>query len=287
MSCFPYLFLVLVQAQPVRDAVARLDAKGPIRLSETLRVTLTVEGGQALQVEAPSVAESRQWKVVRQTKGEKRHLKDNQWRWQAEIELEPAEPGKLSLPEIVLKYRNDSKLEWTSKKWDDTSIEVLGPEGMDVRGELPIEPVPPSPSLDWLPLVQVMAGLLFLALLCGVLWWWRRPKPAVILSPDVRALRDLEQLRSAQPEAIHAGVSAIVRRFVEERFGVQAPRQTSEEILQSARASEVFPRDRLEPLAGLLAECDRVKFTGTAPTRESCEEAVTVACQFIRDSSAG
>ncbi len=287
MSCILSLVLFLVQAQPVPAPVARLDAKGPIRLSDTLRVTLSIEGGKGLQVEAPSVAESPQWKVVRQSKGELRKLNDDRWQWQAEIELEPAEPGKLPLPEIVVKYRNDPDKGWTIKRWEDTTIDVAGPEGMDVRGELPIESLPPSPSSDWFPLVQILAGLLLFALLGGVLWWGRRPRPTVILSPDVRALRDLEQLRSAPTETIHASVSAIVRRFVEERYGVQAPRQTSEEILQSARASEVFPRDRLEPLTALLAECDRVKFTGATPTRESGEQAVTRGCQFIRDSSAG
>src|SRR5262245_55965553 len=103
MSASFLLFLVLSQAG--RENPVKLEAKSTIRLSESLLVRLSVEGGEGLQVESSPVVDSPEWHVVRQTNGEKAQLPTGRWRWHREIELEPKGVGKLTLPEITLRYR--------------------------------------------------------------------------------------------------------------------------------------------------------------------------------------
>src|SRR5205823_110741 len=112
------------------------------------------------------------------------------------------------------------------------------------------------------PIRETALALLALVLVGGLLWWSRRREPSRALPPDQRALRELERLAASipaggQPGAVHLRVSAVVRQYVEERFGVQAPRRTTEELLQAGRASGSITPEVLSRLESLLGECDR------------------------------
>src|SRR5213076_407391 len=120
-----------VLSQGDRGITAKLESRDSIRLSETLVVTLSVEGGEGLQVDSPPVADSSEWRVERQTKGEMTRLENGRRHWRREIELDPKGPGKLPLPEIVVRYRSGPGQEWTPARLDARSVEVAGPEGTD------------------------------------------------------------------------------------------------------------------------------------------------------------
>src|SRR5581483_9756353 len=193
----------------------------------------------------------------------------------------PIAPVKLTLPVIVLRHRHPPEREWITSRWEGVVIEVVGPapeENPTVRGQLPIEPVPPGPGSHPFPTSEVIAVGMVLAALGALAWWCSRPGVRPALPADQRALGELQRLSAqvviAAPGTTHLGVSVVVRRYVEERFGVQAPRQTTEELLQAARACDSLSPDALAELESLLGECDRVKFTGVMPAREDSEAVV-------------
>ena len=69
--------------------------------------------------------------------------------------------------------------------------------------------------------------------------------------------------------ALVEGVAAVVRGFVERRFGIPAPKLTTQELLAAAVAGG-WPVEQTEPLRALLDECDRAKFAGDVPDDDGC-----------------
>jgi hypothetical protein len=120
-------------------------------------------------------------------------------------------------------------------------------------------PAPPNYSL-WIGLAA--AALL----LAYAIWRWLSRKRKVIgIDPDVRALRVLDQcealLAEESPEPLVIAVTGAVRSYLEERFGIAAPRRTTEEFLREVNAGSdrgILPFR--EDLGRFLHLCDSVKF---------------------------
>jgi hypothetical protein len=132
------------------------------------------------------------------------------------------------------------------------------------------------PDFSWLIWA---AGFLLLLAAVARAWWGRRPAAgaasAVSAATDYwqAALHELERLATRlQPEESRAyGMAAttILRRYIEQRFGLHAPLQAMEEFLLSAAHSERLPSPDRERLAGFLGWCDLLKFgKGIADTPE-------------------
>lgn len=138
------------------------------------------------------------------------------------------------------------------------------------------------------------AILAVLALLAAAWWWWRRrqwrlaqpPPPAPPLPPHTRAWRDLEAaLRLiGDPNAFCTAVSAIVRAYLEERFGWNAPDRTTEEFLADLQRRDDFP-DWIRTLLGdFLTRCDLVKFARLEPTESELRALHQSAVRLVNDT---
>ena len=152
-----------------------------------------------------------------------------------------------------------------------------------------LEPPVPFRLQAW----QVAAALA----LIGAIWWvvrWRRATQGARLQAHAErqahedALAELQKLfalidrEESRPYALES--SAIIRRYIEARFGFRAPRQATEEFL-----SEVRQSPRLEaPYRGLLGEflgvCDLLKFAKTMATRDELKELHSAAVRFVTET---
>jgi hypothetical protein len=104
------------------------------------------------------------------------------------------------------------------------------------------------------------------------------------------ALAALEQARAlmspASSRAYSMEVSAIVRRYIENRFGIRAPRRSTEEFLEEARVSP-----KLEPKHQLLLEqflkgCDFLKFARGIAEIPELEKLHQAAVHFVSETKA-
>lgn len=156
--------------------------------------------------------------------------------------------------------------------------------------------VGPLRILSWSEILVVVA-LTVLALVAAYFLWkaWRDrqarrllpPPPPPPLPPDVRALRDLDlALRLlSDPDAFCTEVSRILRLYLEERFGWNAPDRTTEEFL-----AEIQPRPDLHPdlktsLPPFLDACDQVKFARHIPTETDLRHLHRTAIQIIHTTT--
>jgi hypothetical protein len=153
----------------------------------------------------------------------------------------------------------------------------------DIRGPKFIFP-------PWL-LPAVIAGVVLLALGAFGLWRWlrRRRRPRVLLPFEI-ALQRLEEMRALmQPEdarEFSIAVSDVVRRYIEERFGVTATHRTTEEFLHDLLESSHAPLARHRALLSeFLQQCDLVKFAGMSLTLQNMESLHHSARAFVLETA--
>jgi hypothetical protein len=122
------------------------------------------------------------------------------------------------------------------------------------------------PSYVWvLGLAVVASGLVL------VTWFVRRRVPLAIAPDSVNpltvweeTLRELERLvpllRPDQSRAYAMASTSLVRRYLERRFNVAAPRLATEEFLAAARHSAALGEEDRSRLGEYLHWCDLLKF---------------------------
>ena len=205
-----------------------------------------------------------------------------------EYVLQPFLPGEYEIPSLNVVINGTSQL-----ATDPIAIAVESvledTEAAELRDIA--EPVDiPVPWWWW-----VLAGAGLAAILAAAAWWLRRRRAArlapKVVAPHEAALAALDELLSdGLPEAgqvkpFYLQLSDIVRRYVEERFGLRAPEQTTEEFLAAMAAAPVIGNDHQRLLRGFLEQADMVKFAKFAPGRDEIGATVDAAKNFIRQTA--
>lgn len=145
---------------------------------------------------------------------------------------------------------------------------------------------------DWLlPALGILAAVALVAL---AFWLWRRhrqrqlapPPPPPPLPPHERARRALEMARRLldDPNAFCTEVSAILRLYLEERFGWNAPDRTTEEFLAQLERGGALPGSLQELLQDFLRRCDLVKFARADATETELLELQGAALRLVEDT---
>ena len=138
----------------------------------------------------------------------------------------------------------------------------------------------------------------FSLLAAAVLLWWRRRRRVAPVVPLVRvrpahevALEELRRLESRRLPVDgkfmehHVRLSDILRRYLEDGFGVAALEETSEEILFELDRRG-FDRATVKQVGALCAESDLVKFAKHEPTVEDCVRALEHVRDFVLATAA-
>jgi hypothetical protein len=103
-------------------------------------------------------------------------------------------------------------------------------------------------------------------------------------------LQRLEEMRAlmqpSQAREFSIAVSDVVRRYIEERFGVTATHRTTEEFLHDLLESSHAPLARHRALlAEFLQQCDLVKFAGMSLTLQNMESLHHSARAFVLETA--
>ncbi|MEW6428953.1 MAG: hypothetical protein AB1568_13065 [Thermodesulfobacteriota bacterium] len=158
----------------------------------------------------------------------------------------------------------------------------------------PADILPPLelPHPIW-PYLAIAAGALALGLLATGLYLRRRrrPRPAPPpLPPHRLAERQLDELagrglpEQGQGKLFHILLSDILRSYVEARFAIHAPEQTTEEFLAQLRHDDRLAGEHKDSLKRLLNHCDMVKFARRQTTAADCDQSLTLCRDFVRDT---
>jgi hypothetical protein len=275
-----------------------------IRLSGTMELSLTTHGGLDTEVEdIQALTTSKNWTVREELNARSAYSAREGWSKGRTFILEPMNRGELPLQISPLRYRQKGEGEWKTLTWKPITVRVTSTvPNVDLGGMRDITPLmrditppeePPPASRTWYQ-VFIGAGL---ALVCvGLLlggWQLKRrfTSPAAPLPPHEWAARELERLQSqalpesGQAERFHTLLSDLVRRYLELRFDLHAPRQTTAEFLDSMRQAPQLTPAQQAMLRDFLERCDLAKFARADYSSRECQAAADTARAFVEQTA--
>jgi hypothetical protein len=211
--------------------------------------------------------------------------------------LEPFLSGDYKIPSMEARFYKKAEGEANGHSISTSEITIkvnsILPADMKDMKLNDIKPPVPYPT-DYRKWLLIGGGLLLFAA-AGVMTWIylkRRRKmvdaKAVMLTPHEIAYRELDELAAenlierGQIKLYYQRLSGILRRYIENRFGLRAPEQTTEEFLAGLDMDKGFPDSYRPLLRTFLRHCDLVKFAEFRPGLDESLRAFESCRDFIR-----
>lgn len=188
------------------------------------------------------------------------------------------EGGAAALPPLAFRVRELTEEEAAQA---GKFIDIAGPEAA-MRGR---------DSAWWF--AGGLAALLAAAAAVAAYLRWRGKRDAYAPPPPpawevakqrLRELRRRNLPQKGRYEAYYVDLTAILRYYIEDRFHLRAPEQTTPEFLEGARESGLLAGVQEAFLAEFLRHCDRVKFAQYRPTSEEMERGMEQVEDFVRET---
>ena len=110
------------------------------------------------------------------------------------------------------------------------------------------------------------------------------PTPYEVAMEALKRLLELGWIEEGRVEPFFVELSAIVRTYVEARFALRAPEQTTEEFIRAAASSSALSLEHRQLIVGFLTECDLVKFARHTPGAPEMRAAYDATERFVRES---
>lgn len=311
------------KSESVKDStqVTRTAQRGPVELTVTVsrsditiadRIKLSIEAvaEQGVDVELPQFGQQlneftihgyRKWPAEPHDAGGASSVPLRGRRWRQEYDLEIFLSGEYEIPGITAKFRDARLSGGRAGKVIESQVssepiaikvnsllegEFDATQFRDIKGavELPEET---SWAAAWW-----ICGILVVAL--GLGWWLLRRRvtaQAETIIPAHRwALDQLDQLdrrrlpAQGQTHEYYFLLSGIVREYIERRFTLMAPEQTTLEFLESIRDQAPFSAEHKTLLCEFLQACDLVKFALLEPADDDALNAFRSAREFVLET---
>ncbi len=117
------------------------------------------------------------------------------------------------------------------------------------------------------------------------------PRPAhEIAYEQLQGIAEAELVEAREIDRYYVLLSAVVRQYLENRFGFHAPEMTTEEFLQAAASEPVddstLLQDHRTLLRDFLTESDLVKFARYGPDERQMNSAFGSAKRFVDETRA-
>lgn len=222
-----------------------------------------------------------------------------------ELTLEPLWHGTFTLPELLVSFTFNGHPPVVIAI-PSASVTVPEPTADEkehaistAEAQTPLNP-PETPGRRYLR--QTLYGLAALALLVLLayalrqlvkhLQRHRREQQLPQLPPHVLALQQLDDLLKQEliPQGrykeFYSAISDILRDYIEQRFTIRAPEQTTEEFLALLRREpERLSPDHHRLLEQFLLHTDRVKFARATPTTAEISQTIADTRSFIQQTT--
>jgi hypothetical protein len=266
----------------------RFDGDEPaLALADLIEVTLTIEGGAGLVVQAPlELGGTEPWLLVERTRPTRDPLGKERIRWRITYRFAPREPGKLEFALPAVKFRAGDGPEQTATF--DPIVFTVTTQAGELRPSTGIEELskvtPPNQAWQFWTVLTV-ASACFLTLLLVLRRVLRREKPK---TPTEHALHELQRLvaldlpEHGRSERFVTLLTTLVRRYLERQFALPARRQTTPEFLRALADASTLSAEEKHFLQSFLERCESVKFAAVPMSAAECAQLASETREFLR-----
>ncbi len=279
-SCFSQEFL----------AVDKTEIKIGDQVRATIRINLS-EGREWVNVETIWPDSLKAIEVVKGPEWNKENLNSVLATWTIAF----FDTGWVRIPSLLVVIKQGGQLDTTYT--NDIPVKVLTVEpdsnGLETIKDIYAQPFSPGYYKRYLPHITV-----FLLILAGLFLWMRQHKYKKVIpefippppSPQDWALKALDELserklwQRGEVKEHYSSLTAILREYLERRYGIHAMEQTTDVILiqlSHQHLNEMLMKDTAE----LLSVADLIKFAKADPGTDIHSATIERVRSFVRETT--
>lgn len=269
-------------------------------IAERLNLVLEAVSEEDYEVRLPAFGEKlEQFGIVDYRTAQPELIEGNKTRQSRSYVLEPFLSGDYVIPPMKVEFwkkggadEQRHELETEDIKVTITSLlaeDLANLEIHDIEGPVEL----PRPEIVNDP--RFIAFIIALAVFIAALIVWLRSRnrqaaPVVRMPAHELAYLQLERLVADNlPEQglikeFYQRISDILRHYIENRFGLHAPEQTTEEFLAALGADATLAPSHKSLLKNFLQHCDLVKFAKHEPTTGDIQQTFNSCKNFIAET---
>jgi hypothetical protein len=269
-----------------------------ISIAERLNLTISITVDEDHDIKLPGFGEKlEQFGIVDYRTTQPELIEGNRKKVSRSYVLEPFLSGDYTIPPMVIKFwkKGDQEAEEHKIETSEVTVKVksLLPEDLKDVSLNEIKPPVPFPRsyIPWIWAVIAAAVLVTGIVTTTVIVRKRRKAegegPGLKIPAHELAYEALKRLveedlpGKGEIKLFYQRISAILRRYIENRFGLRAPEQTTEEFLFGLENAPDFPDNYKTLLKKFLNHCDLVKFAEYQPGIEDIQNTFNSCRSFI------
>lgn len=275
--------------------VEALVDKSQVTVGEKVTYTVRVDAQNNWQVEFPGYIDNLGGFVVRDFgRADPKKSGKNRYRREVWYTLDTYTTGSYVIPPLILLAKGPGEEE-VKLKTPQIFVEVKTvvkeretPE--DIRDiKLPL-----GLKADYRKFIYIALTALFcLFMLLGLHWWIKKHRKETLPPPRPAHLIALEELERIQAKKLiekkmikiyYYLVSMCLRHYLENRFNLKAPEQTTEEFLEAIVENNTLDSKYKGLLKDFLTHCDLVKFAKYTPQADEISNIYTAAKEFVEQT---
>ena len=294
---------------PVVESITKTYKRGPVELevfvdkniitiADKLKLKIDVKADKKYFIDLPEWKDDpNQFTMIEVDEPTAKLLKDDRFHFQKSFILGPFLSGDYTIPPLTIKF-------WTEEEGEDNahnlvtepikiSVKSLLPENREDIKMVDIQDVvdPPPPDMTWL--FFVIGGLaLGAGITVGVICWFRyqksknKPIPTIaaheLAYDELRKLVSEKLVENGEFKLFYYRINDILRHYIENRFTVHAPEQTTEEFLADIQDKDILEKTLKTLLKEFMIHCDQVKFAKHQPSDDEIQNTFNSTKDFIQ-----
>jgi len=287
-----------VERGPI-TAVVRVD-KGEVTIADRVNLSIEVRAKEDYEVELPPVGDKlEQFGIVDYRTDQPQLVGTNEVVTRRSYVLEPFLSGDYTIRPFKVTFRKKTEAADVRHELETAEVTVkvtsLLPETIK---ELQIKDIVPPVRLPGIwnstLLIAVVLGVILLLMAVVItVFLMRRGRgiaAAQVVPAHELAYRRLQELvdedliGKGEIKLFYQRISDILRHYIEDRFGLRAPEQTTEEFLGTLGASDALVVQYRNLLKSFLLNCDMVKFAEHHPDSVEIQNAFNSCRTFITET---
>lgn len=270
-------------------------------IADRLHLTITVTADENYTVQLPRFGEKlEQFGIVDYQTTEPELIDKNRIKISRSYVLEPFLSGKYKIPPMTVEFWKKGAKNSDHHKVETQEITInvtsLLPEkmaGLKIHGIKP--PVNlPAPYKKWLKWAIIAVGIILTGLIGFFIIKKRKSSVDVVARAvpshelafrELEALVDEKLIEKGEIKQFYRRISGILRKYIENRFNINAPEQTTEEFLGRVKANGLFTVKHKTLLNEFLKHCDLVKFAEHQAEDDEIQKTFDSCKHFIMETA--
>lgn len=283
-----------------RVSVSARTDKNKIEIGQHINLSISVNAPQNLPLEMPAISQrlNRSLEIIETSKIDTTFLNDNSYTLKQEVVITSYDSGRYIIPALPLLYRYQSTTDtiFTEPILLEVEHAALNPD-QEIRDIKP----PLGAPFNFAEFISYLFYILMvLVIIAGSIYayqYFNKGKSEPVEKPDepiepahIIALREMDQLKNDNLlqknrfREFHSRLTDNIRRYIENRFKIQAMEQTSEEILFYMNHDSYTDKVTYRKLEEILFLADQVKFAKVKPTSLENARSLENAYKFIHNT---